>query len=70
MNCNFCEADVNPERWGAGYHYCMDDDCVRQGMKHNWKTDVAVVMVHKQGFNVIVRDSATGENFMESHGRI
>jgi hypothetical protein len=46
----------------------MEHDCIRKCSER--VNGVAVVMVHKQGFNLIPISEAVGQNFMDSHGRI
>lgn len=65
--CKFCGESYNPERKEAGYDYCMKQECLLQGWER--PSGIAIVMVHKQGFNVIQSVDAEGQNFMDVHGR-
>ena len=67
--CRNCYKPILPiERYTElGLDYCKDHDCIFAcGEKIN---GVAVVMVHKQGLNVIPIEDARGQNFMDVHGR-
>jgi hypothetical protein len=69
MLCRNCSQPIVPiERYTeAGLDYCKDPECIYLcGEKI---TGVAVVMLHKQGFNVIPIEDARGKNFMDVHGR-
>lgn len=68
--CKNCHNPILPiERFTeAGLDYCMDHDCIKKCAER--VNGVAVVMVHKQGFNLIPISEAVGQNFMDSHGRI
>jgi hypothetical protein len=46
----------------------MEHECIKKCAER--VNGVAVVMVHKQGFNLIPISEAVGQNFMDSHGRI
>lgn len=66
--CIECNDIIDPpERWTeAGLEYCKKYECMKEhGKKIN---GVAVVMVHKQGFNCISIEEAKGENFMDASG--
>lgn len=68
--CKNCSQPIIPiERYTeAGLDYCKNLDCIKRcGEKI---TGAAVVMVHKQGFNVIPIEDARGQNFMDVHGRM
>jgi len=68
--CKNCGNPILPvERFTeARLDYCMEHDCIRKCSER--VNGVAVVMVHKQGFNLIPISEAVGQNFMDSHGRI
>lgn len=66
--CIGCDEIIEPqERWTeAGLDYCKKYECMKDHGKRI--SGVAVVMVHKQGFNVISTDMAIGQNFMDASG--
>jgi hypothetical protein len=69
MVCKNCNEPIIPiERFtDAGLDYCKNPECIKIcGEKIG---GVAVVMFHKQGFNVITINDAIGKNFMDVHGR-
>jgi hypothetical protein len=68
--CISCDEIIEPqERWTeAGLDYCKEYECLKKcGQRIS---GVAVVMVHKQGFNVISTESAVGQNFMDASGHM
>ena len=65
MNCRNCNEPIEPvERYTeAGLDYCKKYECLREcGERLNGFT---VVMVHKQGFNVVNTTEALGCNYMD-----
>lgn len=61
-NCN--EPIVPVERYTeAGLDYCKKYECLKECGERI--AGVAVVMVHKQGFNVIRISEASGVNYMD-----
>ncbi len=70
MLCKNCNEPILPrERWEeAGFDYCLDPECYKTVGRR--VTGVAVVMLHKQGFNLVPIDDAIGVNYMDNHGRI
>jgi hypothetical protein len=66
--CRNCgEAIEPPERFTeAGLDYCKKYECLKECGER--VSGVAVVMVHKQGFNVVRTEEAVGQNFMEVAG--
>lgn len=66
--CNNCGEQILPvERVELGYTYCMKDECLKACQPR--VNGIAVVMCHKQGFNLMLIEEALGKNFMDSHGR-
>lgn len=66
--CRNCGEPILPvERFTeAGLDYCKKYECLKECGER--VKGVAVVMVHKQGFNVIRTEEAVGQNFMEVAG--
>ena len=68
MNCKNCGNTIEPpERAEAGYDYCKDPECVAEC--HRKPNGFAVVMLHKQGPQIIGLEYVHGHNFMDTHGR-
>ena len=69
MQCRNCGGAIMPiGRVEAGYDYCKKPDCVAEC--HRKPSNLAVVMLHKQGPQVIGLEFAMGHNYMDSHGRL
>lgn len=70
MKCKICNDEILPkERYTeAGLDYCMKPECLKKGWEK--PKNITVVMVHKQGFNVLKTEEAAGQNFMDPHGRL
>lgn len=66
--CVECDEIIEPqERWTeAGLDFCKSYECIKKHRKRI--SGVAVVMVHKQGFNCISINEAVGQNFMDASG--
>ena len=68
MPCKFCGAEVNPERFELGYHYCMDRACQKKalsGFADNWR----LILVPKQGFQWVPAHSEDLKMNNKSSGR-
>lgn len=70
MNCRNCNEPIEPpERYTeAGLDYCKKYECMKECGQR--VSGVAVVMVHKQGFNCISIEEAKGANFMDASGHM
>ena len=55
MNCIYCGSEVNPERYEAGYTYCMTSLCVSKGLRD--KEQYVLILMPKQGFTYVSKDS-------------
>ena len=55
MNCIYCGQPVMPERWEAGYNYCMDSECAHQLRER--ASQYRLILVPKQGFTYVESDS-------------
>jgi hypothetical protein len=55
MNCIYCGQPVHPERWEAGYEYCMAPECAHQLRER--AEQYRLILVPKQGFTYVEADS-------------
>lgn len=64
MNCIYCGSLFNPERYEAGYAYCMAKTCVGTALKES-QGNYRLVLVPKQGFAYVTSD----DPFLKEGGR-
>ena len=56
MDCIYCGQPVMPERWEAGYEYCMAKPCVASALNGSMDK-YRLILMPKQGFGIVLADS-------------
>jgi len=55
MDCIYCGQPVVPERWEAGYNYCMSASCSHELRER--REQYRLILMPKQGFTYVKSDS-------------
>ena len=55
MDCIYCGKPVDPERWEAGYNYCMSANCAHKLRERRGR--YRLILMPKQGFTYVDSDS-------------
>ena len=68
MQCIHCGQPVPQARADAGYVYCMDKSCVVKALQDR-QANLRLVLMPKQGFTYVFKDSPDLRNNNKSSGR-